>query len=161
VPIVLYRVDERLIHGQVVIGWGHELRPDRFVIVDEELATSDWEQDLYRVGAAPSEVLFFDVEQARAAVSEWQAAPQRTILLTRDIETMWALARGGLLRGAAINLGGIHHGPGRVEVLTFLHLSAEDRTRLLDMETEGVAVSARELPDAPKIPLASILRAAP
>lgn len=160
-PIVLYRVDERLIHGQVVIGWGHELRPDRFVVVDEELATSDWEQDLYRVGAVPSEVIFADVEEARSRVSDWQAAPERTILLTRDIETMWALCRGGLLHGEAVNLGGIHHGPDRDEVLTYLHLSADERTRLRDMETEGVTLYARELPDAAKIPLSSILRAAP
>ena len=34
-PIVLYRIDERLIHGQVVVGWGGQLRPDLFVVVDE------------------------------------------------------------------------------------------------------------------------------
>jgi len=161
VSIVLYRVDERLIHGQVVIGWAHELRPDRYVVVDQELATSDWEQDLYRVGAAPTDVLFADVEEARSRLPEWQTAPERTILLTRDIETMWALSRGGLLEGEAINLGGIHPGPDRVEVLTFLHLSSNDRDRLLEMEAAGVVLSARELPDAAKIPLTSILRDAP
>ena len=46
VPIVLFRVDERLIHGQVVIGWGHELRPERYVVVDDDLAESPWEQEL-------------------------------------------------------------------------------------------------------------------
>ncbi|NIV57363.1 MAG: PTS transporter subunit IIB, partial [Actinobacteria bacterium] len=63
-PIVLHRVDERLIHGQVVIGWGHQLRPDRYVVVDDELAASDWEQDLYRLGAGDADVVFADVESA-------------------------------------------------------------------------------------------------
>ena len=47
-PIVLFRVDERLIHGQVVVGWGSKLRPDRFLVVDAALATSEWEQELYK-----------------------------------------------------------------------------------------------------------------
>ena len=33
VPLVLLRVDERLIHGQVVLGWGSALRPDRYIVV--------------------------------------------------------------------------------------------------------------------------------
>ena len=36
--IVLYRVDERLIHGQVVIGWGSQLQPSRYLVVDDALA---------------------------------------------------------------------------------------------------------------------------
>jgi PTS system mannose-specific IIB component/fructoselysine and glucoselysine-specific PTS system IIB component len=42
--IVLFRVDERLIHGQVVVGWGAELHPDRIIVVDDEIAHSQWEQ---------------------------------------------------------------------------------------------------------------------
>ena len=48
--IVLFRVDERLIHGQVVVGWGTRLHPNRIVVVDDDLAVSPWEQDLYTLG---------------------------------------------------------------------------------------------------------------
>ncbi|HIC54769.1 MAG TPA: PTS N-acetylgalactosamine transporter subunit IIB, partial [Gemmatimonadetes bacterium] len=58
VSIVLFRIDERLIHGQVVIGWGHQLRPDRYAVVDDDLADSAWEQDLYRLGAGTADVVF-------------------------------------------------------------------------------------------------------
>ena len=46
-------------------------------------------------------------------------------------------------------------------MLTFLHLSADDRAMLLDMESEGVVVSARELPDSAKVPVSSLVRAVP
>ena len=49
-PVVLCRVDERLIHGQVVIGWGHELRPDRYVVVDDEIADIPAATDLTPAG---------------------------------------------------------------------------------------------------------------
>lgn len=155
-PIVLYRVDERLIHGQVVLGWGHQLRPDRYVVVDDELAVSEWEQDLYRLGTAGADVLFTTVEEARERLSGWRSEPAKSILLTRDTPTMRRLAQGGLLRGESVNLGGLRHGPDRVEVLTYLHLNDDDVRDLEAMAKEGVDVSARDLPDAHKVTLESL-----
>ena len=156
--IVLLRVDERLIHGQVVIGWGHELRPDRYVLVDDELAESPWEQDLYRLGAVDAEVTFASVEEARSRLDAWRDAEERFIVLTRDVATMRRLADGGLLRGEKVNLGGIHHGPGRTEILRYLHLTDEEREDLERMADGGVEVSARDLPDAPRVGLATLLK---
>lgn len=157
-PIVLFRVDERLIHGQVVIGWGNHFRPDRYVVVDDALAGSDWEQDLYRLGAAGAAVEFVGTEDARAHLPEWREGPGRTILLTRDIATMRRLAEGGLLSGTHVNLGGIHHGPGREEVLTYLHLTEQERSDLQAIAATGATVSARDLPDAHRVTLDALLR---
>lgn len=156
-PILLHRVDERLIHGQVVLGWGSELRPERFLVVDDELAGSAWEQELYTLGAGDIEAVFATVDEARERLAEWRDDPTRSILLTRDIPAMLRVARGGLLSGERVNLGGIHHGPGREEVLTYLHLTAEDRAALRSLADEGVEVSARDLPDAHRVSLDTLL----
>ena len=156
--IVLFRVDERLIHGQVVIGWGHHFRPDRYIVVDDDLVGSAWEQDLYRLGAGGAGVEFVSIETARREMPEWREAPARSILLTRDIATMHRLAHGGLLAGAHVNLGGIHHGPGRAEVLTYLHLTEQERSDLRDIAAAGASVSARDLPDAHRVTLETLLR---
>jgi mannose/fructose/N-acetylgalactosamine-specific phosphotransferase system component IIB len=157
-PIVLFRVDERLIHGQVVIGWGHELRPERYVLVDDALAASEWEQELYRLGAVDADVMFADVEEARRRLAEWRDDAARTIVLTRDIGTMARLAEGGRLQGERVNLGGVHPGPGRTEVLRYLHLTDADRRALEKMTEEGVEITARDVPDAPRVGLASLLK---
>lgn len=155
-PIVLYRVDERLIHGQVVIGWGHQLRPDRYIVVDDELSASEWEQDLYRLGSGGVDVLFVTTDEARDHLDEWRAAEARSILLTRDTSTMRYLAEGGSMDGEHINLGGLRHGPGRAEVLTYLHLSDEDVRDLQTIAEAGVVVTARDLPDAHKVSLETL-----
>jgi len=130
-PILLFRVDERLIHGQVVVGWGSRLDPDRYVVVDDALADSEWEQELHGLGVPEgAEARFVDVAGARASLDRWRASERRVMLLTRDLETMLELARGGLLAGEAVNLGGIHHATGREKVL----------------EEEDVTVTARDLP---------------
>jgi PTS system mannose-specific IIB component/fructoselysine and glucoselysine-specific PTS system IIB component len=157
-PIVLLRVDERLIHGQVVIGWATQLRPDRYVVVDDELATSGWEQDLYRLGAAGLEVSFRSAADARTHLAEWRTDPERTILLTRDVGTMRLLAESGALRGESVVLGGVHHAPGREEALTYVHLTEKELRDLEAIEAAGVEVVARDLPEAPRVDLDHIRR---
>lgn len=155
--VVLLRVDERLIHGQVVLGWGSHLRPDRYVVVDDELAGSDWEQELYRLGADGVDVLFSTVDEARSALSEWREDARRSILLVRDVTTLGRLASGDVLRGFSVNLGGMHHGPGRRETLTYLHLSEEDRAVLAALDQGGVEVTAQDLPDATRVSSKTLL----
>ena len=63
--IALYRIDDRLIHGQVVVGWGQPLDCTFIVLVDDEVRGSDWEQDLYRMGVPPHiEIIFASVSEA-------------------------------------------------------------------------------------------------
>ena len=50
VTLELYRIDDRLIHGQVVVGWGQPLDVGFIVLVDDVVAASEWEQELYRMG---------------------------------------------------------------------------------------------------------------
>lgn len=156
--IVLVRVDERLLHGQVIIGWGHELRPDRYVLVDDDLAASDWEQEFYRLAVSgAADVVFSTVDGARARLGEWRDDPARTILLVRDIPAVRRLSEGGALTGQEINLGGLHHGRGRQEVLPYLYLSESDFDDLRVIAASGVEVSARDLPDTARVPLAAMV----
>jgi PTS system mannose-specific IIB component/fructoselysine and glucoselysine-specific PTS system IIB component len=157
-PILLFRVDERLIHGQVVVGWGAQLRPERYLVVDQALSTSEWERDLYVLSLPERiEAEFLDPLEARDELQGWTASEVRSILLTRDIQSMLALARGGRLQGEEVNLGGLHFQEGREEVLPYIFLSPEDRTALQELAAEGVKVSARNLPGSAKVLLDSLL----
>jgi PTS system mannose-specific IIB component/fructoselysine and glucoselysine-specific PTS system IIB component len=156
--IDLYRIDERLIHGQVVIGWGTELRPARFIVVDDELAASEWEQELYALGLpAGTDVVFASVDQGVAGLPVWAQDATPSILLTRDIESMVALARAGGLSDAAVNVGGIHHAPGRTDVLSYVYLSDEDRDLLRELGGMVREVTARDLPSSPRVSLDTLL----
>lgn len=156
--IVLFRVDERLIHGQVVVGWGTVLHPQMIVVVDDELARSEWEQELYCFGL-PSQLAtrFASVDEARAQLPEWRRADTRVIVLTRDITSMRRLVEGGAADGAEVNIGGIHFAPGRRAVLPYVYLSDEEREEMNRLAREGVSVSARDLPSSHRVDLAQLL----
>jgi mannose/fructose/N-acetylgalactosamine-specific phosphotransferase system component IIB len=160
VSVVLYRVDERLIHGQVIVGWGARLRPDRIVVVDDDLATSAWEQELYAMGV-PDEVEaeFVAVATAIERLPEWQSNHERVLLLTRDIATLARTARSGLLRDEEVNIGGIHHAPGRTRVLRYVFLSDEERAELRHLGERGIRITARDLPGARPVDLHELVRA--
>ena len=158
--IVVFRVDDRLVHGQVVIGWGRPLEIDRIVLVDAEVAASEFEQDLYRMAApAGIEIEFLAPEDAPARVEELAADPdQRTLVLTGSIEVMADLARATPRSMLAVNLGGIHAGPGRREYLRYVYLSDAEVEQLESLVAAGIDVSAQDLPTSRPIPLKALRR---
>lgn len=146
-PIVLFRVDERLIHGQVVVGWGERLHMDRIVVIDDDLSASAWEQELYCLGVpAAVDAVFTSVAAARRDLPTWRDDPRRVIVLVRDLKTLAELAEEGVLAGEDVNLGGIHFAVGRERVLPYLFLNAEERETLQRIAETGVKLSARDLP---------------
>jgi PTS system mannose-specific IIB component/fructoselysine and glucoselysine-specific PTS system IIB component len=159
VTLVLCRVDDRLIHGQVVLGWGGPLDVDFIVLVDDQIAASDWEQELYRM-AVPSEmeVRFATVADASARLGDWAAERARGLLLTGDVATMAALYRadGAVVR--RVNLGGLHHRPGRTERLPYIYLTDEEYRQLRALADEGAEISAQSVPSAVPVPLEALAR---
>ena len=157
--IVLYRVDERLIHGQVVIGWGGQLNPGRYLVVDDALAASDWERELYQLSLPEGvDAEFVTVEEAGRRLPAWQEEEVRSVLLTRNLETMLRLAETGQMEGTTVNLGGIHHAPGRRQVSPYLHLDSEDRRRLRRLHQLGLGVTGRDLPGSVRVSLEALLK---
>lgn len=147
--IVLYRVDDRLVHGQVVIGWGRSLAADRVILVDDEVAESPWEQDLYQMAAPDGlDVQFANLEVARNELPEWDRQAPRTIVLTGSLDIMAALHRDHPELIRRVNLGGIHHRPGRIERLPYLYLSSAEMEMVRELSSQGTVVSAQDLPTA-------------
>lgn len=160
VPIELYRIDDRLIHGQVVVGWGQPLDVAFIVLVDDTVAASDWEQDLYRMGTPPEMELFFEsVTSAIAHLGAYQMRAEPGIVLTADIETMCRLAEGAPGIGR-VNVGGIHHREGRAAKLRYVFLTADEEARLQTLANRGIAVTAQDVPSAPAVPLTDVLAGA-
>lgn len=156
-PIVLCRVDDRLVHGQVVIGWGRSLAIELIVLVDDTVAASQWEQDLYRMAVPPEiEVRFTTIADASTHLSEWQSGARRTLILTGDLPTMIALHAAGPSSIHEVNLGGIHHRPGRRERLPYLYLTDDELRSLLALEAAGADVRAQDLPTSAPVPLRSL-----
>jgi PTS system mannose-specific IIB component/fructoselysine and glucoselysine-specific PTS system IIB component len=157
--VELFRIDDRLIHGQVVVGWGQTLGIAFIVLADDEVRANDWEQELYRMGVPPSvDVIFASVDEAASRLPEWQADTRRSIVLTGDVGSMTRLAaksNGALKR---VNVGGVHYREGRRERLRYVYLTDEEANALLRLAQSGVDVSAQDVPTGTRVGSAELLK---
>src|SRR5207247_995974 len=142
--IALYRIDDRLIHGQVVVGWGKPLNVGFIVLVDDAVRASAWEQELYRMGVPPDiEVVFASTEEALERLPEWERDPRVGILVAGDIGTLAALTA-NRHRVSRVNVGGLHHRPGRSERLRYVYLSDAEAAQLKTLAARGGATRSPE-----------------
>ena len=155
--VELYRIDDRLIHGQVVVGWGQPMRLGFIVLVDDDVAASDWEQELYRMGVPPEmDVYFATVQEAAERLPEWRRDPRPGILLTGDIETMARLVTASP-EIRSVNLGGIHHREGRSIRLRYCYLTPDEESALRRLAERGVTITAQDVPSARPVALDDVL----
>jgi PTS system mannose-specific IIB component/fructoselysine and glucoselysine-specific PTS system IIB component len=151
--VALYRIDDRLIHGQVVVGWGQPLNCERIVLVDDEVRASAWEQDLYRMGVPPHvEVVFASVDEAVTQLPVWEADARTAIVLMGDLDTAAALCR-RCPQVRRLNVGGIHHRAGRTERIRYVYLTDVEAATLRTIAAGGVTVTAQDVPTAAPVPL--------
>ncbi len=156
-PIEVYRIDDRLVHGQVVVGWGQPLALGFIVLVDDQVAESDWEQDLYRMAVSPEMTVHFEsVAGALSRLPAYRRLPEPGLLLTGRTSTMRSLVEGdpAITR---VNIGGLHHRAGRSPRLRYVFLDADEASDLRAIGARGVEVSAQDVPGAVPVPLAELL----
>lgn len=157
-PIALHRIDDRLIHGQVVVGWGNPLDLGFIVLVDDDVATCDWEQELYRLGVPPNvDVIFSTVDEATAAYDRYQSDSRTGILLTGTPNAMLKFAK-QVPALKSVNVGGIHHRANRTQKLRYVFLDSQEEQTLRDIAALGVEVTAQDVPSARPVPLDDIIR---
>lgn len=149
---VLHRVDDRLIHGQVVVAWGQRLSPARIWVVDDASAANDWERDLLASSAPGVEVRVLSVEAAAAGYAAEAAAAGGAFLLVRDLATARRLVEAGATV-PSFNLGGLHYAPGKSKVNEYVYLDADDRREARALLDRGVTLEVQDVPASRPQPL--------
>jgi len=150
--IALARIDDRLIHGQVVIGWGVPLGVRLIALVDDDVAANPWEQEIYRMAVPPGvDVEFVTRQAAIERLRLWAGDSRPVFILTGTVDVMAALVRGGHGLVHHVNIGGLHAGPGRRERLRYVYLTEAEAAALSALEAEGTSVSAQDVPTSTAI----------
>jgi mannose/fructose/N-acetylgalactosamine-specific phosphotransferase system component IIB len=149
VPLLLARIDDRLIHGQVVHGWGSSLRPTWMGIVSDSLRADPARADLY-LFAAPegTRAVALSVQEALLEETRMAVLAERSILLFPGVEEPLRLKRGGFPL-TEVNVGGLHHAPGKVALFPYVYLDERDKESLRALAALGVRLTAQDLPTNP------------
>ncbi|MBD3221344.1 hypothetical protein GF314_08870 [bacterium] len=146
--LVLARIDDRLIHGQVTVGWGRQLRPDHILLASDEVAADAWQTRVYAMSVPPEmKVSVLPIEAAARALREPDGAleDQRVLLLVGAVLDMVALVELGAPI-EAINLGGMHYARGKRELLPEVYVDREDVMALRALRDRGHQLLAQAVP---------------
>lgn len=144
--VALVRIDDRLIHGQVVEGWIPYLGAEEVLVVSNAAVADDTQAALMRLALPESvglEVL--SVEQAARHSGLAVGYPRRVLVLSPGPgEVLGLLERGVSI--ARVNVGGLHYTAGRVHLGKAVFLSEEDRRALREISRRGAKLEGRALP---------------
>ena len=153
--IALFRVDDRLIHGQVVLGWGSVLKPDRIILADDEVASNEWEKSLYAASVPPEiKVSILPLPETAAQIKRGIFDMERVILLVRHPKDVVALMDLGL-PVSEVNIGGLHFREGRAKVLDNVYIDEEERSIMRELVKRGVILDGRAVPGSRAVKLNS------
>jgi PTS system mannose-specific IIB component len=156
VSLRLVRIDDRLIHGQVVAVWLRALGARRIVIVDDASARDEFLREVLTLAApdgVPVEV--YDVASGAARCIELAKTPEPVIVLARSPRTMLALRRAGVPI-EVVDLGGMGGGPGRKRFHKTISVSPDELRELRELEELGTRVVVQIVADDRPIPLAQL-----
>jgi mannose/fructose/N-acetylgalactosamine-specific phosphotransferase system component IIB len=148
-PVKLARIDDRLIHGQVVLGWVPHVRPDRIVVANDRVATSEWERRFYASCVPPDiRTSFFSTEEAARRLQSELFLHEDLLVLFESGRDVLALVKAGVALND-VNVGGLHYRENSVELLPFVFLSEDERSFLRELVKRGVTLSAQDIPSNP------------
>jgi mannose/fructose/N-acetylgalactosamine-specific phosphotransferase system component IIB len=156
VSLRLVRIDDRLIHGQVVAGWLRALDAQRIVIVDDATAGDEFLREVLTLAApqgVPVEV--HDVASGAARCIELAGGPEPVIVLARSPRTVLALRQAGVPIDV-VDLGGMGAGPGRRRLHRTISVSPAEIGELRQLEQLGTRVQIQIVADDRPIPLRSL-----
>jgi len=145
-PIVLVRIDDRLVHGQVVQGWIPQLDADEVLVVSRGVQTDEMRKTLMRL-SLPEEIDLKVMDPPAAAKyvsSEQEDGPKTLILAPGPSEVAEMLEAGAAFE--SVNVGGMHYSVGKTQMGKAIFLSAEDITSLKHIAAKGVKLEGRGVP---------------
>jgi len=145
-PLSLVRIDDRLIHGQVVLGWARMLEPDRIIVANNRIATNPRERKIYSLGV-PSDikVSFLTLDETTLELLNNLYQSESVIVLFESVRDIGMIIDKGV-QLETINVGGLHHREGAEELLPYVFLTDEDREFLREFVKKGITLLAQDIP---------------
>jgi len=148
--IVLARIDDRLIHGQIVTSWCKSTSANGILIADDGLSKDSFTQRILKAAAPPDvTVAIHGVSAAAAFLAEEGDSRERWILLTKAPEAMERLLDAGIPLSKII-LGGMGMKAGRTRFNKNVSASPEETACMKRLVERGIDMQyqlvPRELP---------------
>lgn len=144
--VILIRVDDRLLHGQIICSWVPFIKADSLVVASDEAASDSLVSEIISAcGCNELSVIVKSVADTVAYLNGEGGAQARVMLVVGDLRDAMRLYEQGM-KFSSINLGNIHHeDDGRV-ITPSIIVNSEDEAVLRRLQDLGVSIEIRDIP---------------
>src|SRR5512135_1816152 len=110
---VFARIDDRLIHGQVVEGWVNFLKATTILVADDKVAANPLQRSIMEIAVPQGlKVIIGTVDEICRRLHAPDLEKERVILLFSNPADVLRSLRCGIAC-EALNIGGMHYVPGK------------------------------------------------
>ncbi len=144
--IKIVRIDDRLIHGQIVQGWLKTIDVDTILIVSDEVANDEMQKILLSM-AVPSSVklVIKNIKDATYEITNEVYDNDKLMILFSNPQDIVRMIDNGI-KFQSVNIGGMHYAHGKKQLLTNLSVDKNDIVAFLKLIENGIELETRALP---------------
>ena len=144
--IVLTRIDNRLIHGQVATQWCGVVGANLLLVANDKVAGDEFRQGLMNMAApAYAQTRFFSIQKTIDIIGKASPA-QKIFIICENPQDVLKLVEGGVPI-KKLNIGNMHMADGKRQVATTVAVDDNDVAAFKKLQELGVELSIQRVPD--------------
>lgn len=156
--IILTRIDNRLIHGQVATQWTSSIGANLLVVANDEVAGNPMRQKLMDMAAPQSAGTRYFTLQKTIDVIHKAADRQKIFLIVENPQDVLTLVEGGVPI-KKVNIGNMHMADGKVQAVGSVAVDKNDIEAFQKLKERGVELEVRRVPSEGKESLDKVFNA--
>lgn len=146
----ILRIDDRLIHGQVVAGWARPLGIEELIIASDKISNDEWVCNAYRL-AVPENISFhcYDITGCVQYLKDGGDKKRIMVVVEKPIDA-YNLVKNDL-KVNEIYIGGLGYREGARSIVPYIYLTSEDIEFLVKIHEMGIKIIGKQLPNSQPI----------
>lgn len=154
--ICFSRIDDRLIHGQVVTTWVNAYHIEQIVILNDKIAGDKTQKNILAMAAPQGiKVKAFGIRKFAEIIKTTPITRRTMLLFTTSVDVLEAVEGGVPI--PELNIGGMRYQEGRTRLTRALSVTEEERSAFLQLLEQGIKITVQMVPNDEKIDLQEVI----
>ena len=153
----LWRIDDRLIHGQVATRWTKETGVKRIIVVNDNVVKDKTRATMLKQAVPPgvtAHVVSVD-KMMRVYNNPEYAGDKVMLLFTNPTDALELVRRGVPIK--SINIGGMAYKEGRVMLDMSVSVDEKDIEAFKELDSRGIELEVRKVASDKKVPVLQLI----
>jgi PTS system mannose-specific IIB component len=149
----IVRIDDRLIHGQVIVGWVKKLGLDSLILLHNEMDNDIIE--LY-AGMLEEEIDFTSIDISKSDIT----CKANAIYVAESLNLLYDFKEKlTAIKFDLFNFGGLRTKVGKEKILDFIYMDKTEMERTLELSSLlNTKINAQELPESENFNILKIIK---